>query len=256
MLNVSPIPAFNDNYIWLLNLPDSIQAVVVDPGDAEPVLRALAEQELELAAILITHHHADHIGGVDELLLHYDVPVYGPAQESIPSLTHQLNDGDIIHIEALDTHFDVLFIPGHTSGHIAYYGDEKLFCGDTLFAAGCGRLFEGTAAQMHESLSRIASLPSDTQFYCAHEYTTANLNFARAVEPENQDIEMRINHVKQLRQENSPSVPASLATELKTNPFLRSDISSVKLAAENHVGRALNNPVDVFAAVRKWKDNF
>ncbi len=256
MLDVTPIPAFADNYLWLIRRPESRQAVIVDPGDASPVLAYLNQQDLELAAILITHHHADHVGGIASLLEHFEVPVYGPAMENIPGITEKLNDGDRIHIPALDTDFEILHVPGHTRGHIAYYGDDKLFCGDTLFAGGCGRLFEGTPAEMQDSLSRIAELPEETLFYCAHEYTLANLGFAEAVEPENEDLLSRIAAAKLKRAANQPTVPDTLETELATNPFLRADQPSVKSAAERHTGKTLNSTVDVFAAVRKWKDNF
>ncbi len=254
MLDVHAIPAFTDNYLWLLSRGGD--AVIVDPGDAAPVLKTLQQRGLKLTAILITHWHPDHIGGINQLLEHGQVPVYGPRAEfsKIPQLTHQLDDGD--RISVLGQTFDVLAVPGHTLGHIAYLADQQLFCGDTLFSAGCGRLFEGTPAQMHASLSRLATLPSQTQVYCTHEYTLSNLAFAVAVEPGNQRLLARLKQVRELRAQNLPSVPSTLEIELATNPFLRTDAPDVISAAQNQSNQISSSPEQVFAVLRRWKDGF
>lgn len=256
MDNVLAIPAFRDNYIWLIHDDAHEQAVVVDPGEADPVFDTLEREELTLVGILITHHHPDHVGGVNALLAEYDVPVWGPARERIPGRTVALADGDRVAIEPLGLAFDVIDVPGHTAGHIAYHGHGMLFCGDTLFVGGCGRLFEGTPAQMLESLSRLRDLPGETRVYCAHEYTLANLRFALAVEPDNTALQQRMREVEQLREACRPTVPSTLASERAVNPFLRFDAPSVKASAERHAGKALESTVDVFAAVRGWKDRF
>lgn len=254
MLSISAIPAFTDNYIWLLQ--DRGGAVVVDPGDATPVLQALKERGLELRAILITHHHPDHTGGIAELLRQHPVPVYGPRAEAqkIAGLTHLLDAGD--RVEVLGTLFEVMAVPGHTLGHIAYASRGMLFCGDTLFSAGCGRLFEGTPAQMHDSLTRLAALPGDTAVYCTHEYTLSNLAFARAVEPGNVDVAEQIERVQQQRSAGRPSLPSTLALERCINPFLRCGEKSVVRAVQAHAGSNARDAVAVFAALRQWKDGF
>jgi len=206
--------------------------------------------------ILATHHHADHVGGISRLVEAYDVPVYGPAAEQIPARTVALRDGDQVELSPLHASFSVLEVPGHTAGHIAYVGAGMAFVGDTLFMSGCGRLFEGTAAQMLNSLSRLASLPGDTLIYCAHEYTLDNLKFARAVEPENGDILQRTEASNDLRRRHQPTVPAPLSLELKTNPFLRTAQPTVAAAAAAHAGHHLGNQAEIFAAVRGWKDQF
>jgi len=256
MLEVKPVSAFQDNYIWLIVNPESGATAIVDPGDARPVLAEISRQELRPAAILITHHHPDHTGGITEILEKYRIPVYGPANEAIPGRTEALKEGDKVTLLELDTVFEILEVPGHTSGHIAYHGNRMLFIGDTLFMSGCGRLFEGTATQMHRSLCKLLSLPDDTRIYCAHEYTMANLRFALAVEPENKDIITRIRECEILRMQNAPTVPGTLAVEKKTNPFLRTDVPAVISAAAKYTGQQLNQGVDVFAAIRRWKDNF
>ncbi|MCC5809545.1 MAG: hydroxyacylglutathione hydrolase [Ectothiorhodospiraceae bacterium] len=254
MIHVKPVPAFNDNYIWLLHRDGDKRCVVVDPGDARPVLQALDEQGLALDVILITHHHPDHTGGLGALLEHRDVPVYGPASEAIRGVSHPLREGDTIFLDALDLELGVLDVPGHTAGHIAFYGDNMLFCGDTLFAGGCGRLFEGTPAQMHHSLEKLAALPESTRVYCAHEYTLANLRFALKVDPDNAALQERLRLVEHQRDSGECTLPSTLEQELKTNPFLRSGDINVKQRAESKTGHRLNGPVDVFAAVRAWKD--
>jgi hydroxyacylglutathione hydrolase len=255
MLEVRPLRAFQDNYIWLIHgLVDPGRVAVVDPGDAAPVLAALAERGLELGAVLVTHHHGDHTGGIRALLAAADVPVYGPAGESIPGRTHALRGGDRIRLEGLE--FDIIDVPGHTAGHIAYYGHGALFCGDTLFSAGCGRLFEGTPAQMTASLDRLAALPDSTRVYCAHEYTLSNLRFAAAVEPGNEALADYTAKARKLRGEGRPTLPSTVGLERAVNPFLRCDAPAVVRAAESRNGHKLASRVDVFATVRAWKDGF
>jgi len=253
MFEVIRIPAFKDNYIWLLRQGTS--AVVVDPGDACPVLEVLEREGLTLSSILVTHHHADHQGGVAGLLARYPAEVFGPASESITALTQPLQGGETICLAVLEAEFRVIAVPGHTLGHIAYYGSGCLFCGDTLFGAGCGRLFEGTAAQMHDSLRQIAALPDDTAVYCAHEYTEANLRFALSVEPGNRRLRERVDAVAVARAKGLPTVPFSIALEKATNPFLRCREPELVAAAQTRVAGA-NNAVAVFAALREWKNNF
>ncbi len=253
-MQIIPLPAFRDNYIWLLRV--GAHAVAVDPGEAAPVLRYLADEGLTLAAILITHHHPDHVGGVAELLAQAPVPVYGPAHEAIAGIDHPVGEGDVVVLPELKVELRVLDIPGHTAGHVGYYGAASLFCGDTLFAAGCGRLFEGTPAQMFASLAKLAALPGDTMVYCTHEYTLSNLAFAAAVEPDNGAIAERIVASQALRAANRPTVPFPLAGEMLTNPFLRTGEPAVIRQAETRSGRSLIEPVDVFAALREWKNGF
>jgi hydroxyacylglutathione hydrolase len=251
------LPAFADNYIWMLH--DGREAVVVDPGDAAPVIAALDELQLALAAILVTHHHADHVGGVDALRPRLQGPVYGPRRERIPEPFIALDDGDAV--EVLGRRFEVIDVPGHTAGHIAYFETSAsgaaplLFCGDTLFSGGCGRLFEGTAAQMHASLSRLADLPGITQVCCTHEYTLSNLKFAHAVEPLNDDLARYTTWCKAQRERGQPTLPSTLAQELRINPFLRCGEPAVAQAARLH-GADSNEPVPVFAALRLWKNEF
>jgi hydroxyacylglutathione hydrolase len=251
-MQIIPLPAFRDNYIWLLR--HGTTATVVDPGDAAPVLRYLADEGLTLGAILITHHHSDHVGGIEALLAAHPAPVYGPAREAIPAITRPVGDGDVVSVPGAD--FQVIDVPGHTAGHVAYYAAPTLFCGDTLFAAGCGRIFEGTPAQLFASLERLAELPGDTQVYCTHEYTLSNLAFAAAVEPGNPAIAERIAHCEAIRAAQKPTVPFLLSGELLTNPFLRSHEAAVARQAEARAGRPLGSPVEVFAAVREWKNSF
>lgn len=251
MFEVSFIPAFKDNYIWLLQRDR--RAFVVDPGDAAPVIERLESDGLDLAGILITHHHADHQGGVEALLQRWPVPVFAPAAESITGCSHPLSGGESVPV--LGVQVRVLAVPGHTLGHLAYLAGDRLFCGDTLFGAGCGRLFEGTPAQMAASLDQLAALPPATQIHCAHEYTEANLRFALAVEPDNPAIGNRVAQVAGLRAAGRPSVPSMLAEELATNPFLRCRESAV-IAAALRAGAADTSPVAVFAAIRAWRNRF
>lgn len=254
MLTVSPVAAFRDNYIWTLH--DGANAVVVDPGDAVPVESFLKAQGLALVAILATHHHADHVGGVAHLIAKRQIPVFGPRNESIATVTQPLGEGDTAAIDTLGLQFSVLDIPGHTAGHIAYYGHGLLFCGDTLFACGCGRLFEGTPTQMVDSLAKLAALPDETQVYCGHEYTLANIRFARAVEGASQALKRREATEAEKRARGEPTLPSSIGLERQTNPFLRCHEPTVIEAAERYARRTLTDPVDTFAAIREWKNNF
>jgi len=259
MAQLHAVPAFRDNYIWLLCGASSKEApqpaAIVDPGDALPVLRTADKLGLAPVAILITHHHGDHIGGIGELCARFRVPVYGPAQEAIPGITHPLREGDRVELPGLPP-LEVLEVPGHTAGHIAYVGEKLLFCGDTLFAGGCGRLFEGTAAQLNSSLQKLALLSDDTWFYCAHEYTLSNLNFAQIVEPDNPVLQHRIQQTRLLRQEDKPTIPSQIGLEKLTNPFLRCHLPSIAAAAARHSGHSLAPGVETFAALRSWKDNW
>lgn len=253
-LEVIALPAFADNYIWALRRGREV--AVVDPGDETPVEDYLAATGTALCAILATHRHDDHVGGIDALVAAHPVPVFGPAAEAIGAVDRPLADRDRVALAGLDIEFEVLAVPGHTRGHLAYYRRGMLFCGDTLFGAGCGRIFEGTPAVMQASLARLAALPADTQVYCAHEYTLANLRFAAAVEPGNAAVHRRAAAAAKLRADGRPSVPSLLADELATNPFLRWDAPEVVAAAQARLGRAPHDAVEVFAAIREWKNRF
>lgn len=255
MHEIRPIRALHDNYIWMIVHPDLREAVIVDPGEAKPVLDALDENEVKLKAILITHHHWDHTNGIADLLNHFSVPVYAPANDNVSLCDHPLREGDTIDFEDLGWQFSVMDIPGHTLGHIALVGLGCVFSGDTLFTGGCGRVFEGTPDQMLASLNRFKDLPADTRVYCGHEYTKANLQFALKVEPENADLIQRMEETKALRAKDSPTVPSTMAVELATNPFLRCETPTVKQAAEQHLGHQLESPVEVFSAIREWKNS-
>jgi len=254
MLCIHTIPAFEDNYFWLVHDADSTDAWVVDPGAAEPVEKSLAALGLRLTGILVTHHHADHTGGVSQLAERHAARVVGPASERIPQIQQTLSDGD--EVEIAGARFRVIAVPGHTLDHIAYHcaTDAVLFCGDTLFAGGCGRMFEGTPAQMQASLARLADLPADTRVYCAHEYTLGNLAFARRVEPENDDLARREADARATRARGEPTVPSTIGLELATNPFLRTGHTRVIAAAARHKGAPVSKAADVFAAIRRWKD--
>jgi hydroxyacylglutathione hydrolase len=257
MVQVYPVPAFKDNYLWVA--ADGPRAAVVDPGDSEPIERFLAEKGLELTAILATHHHGDHVGGLKALAAHWRCPVFGPAHEAIEGIGTRLAEGDRIRVPGLDLALGVLDVPGHTSGHIAYVrsdDDPLVFCGDTLFACGCGRLFEGSPAQMSESLAKLARLPDATRVYCAHEYTLANIRFAEAVEPGNARLAERKARDSAKRGRGEPTVPSTIGEERATNPFLRCGEPEVIAAAERHAGRRLDGPVEVFAEIREWKNTF
>ena len=257
MIKIDALPAFNDNYIWLLQDSEQRRCAVVDPGDAAPVEAWLAQHPgWQLSDILITHHHFDHVGGIERLKAITGARVLGPAHESIPGRDLELDDGDAVNV--LGHTFNVLAVPGHTLGHIAYLQAEQgwLFCGDTLFAGGCGRLFEGTAQQMYTSLSRLAALPATTQVYCTHEYTLSNLRFANAVEPANTAISERLQQVSQWRETGQISLPSSIGLERATNPFLRSAEPTVSARIAEREGLDQPLPVQIFAALRRWKDTF
>lgn len=253
-LNITAIPAYDDNYIWLLNAGGNTCAVV-DPGDEEPVLEALQQQGLDLRYILLTHHHPDHTAGVHELLQRYEATVFGPADERIPFVDQVCRQGDLVHLPELNAKFRVLEVPAHTRSHIAFYGENALFSGDTLFSQGCGRFFEGTAADMQNSLDKLAGLPGDTMNYCAHEYTQSNCAFALKVEPDNPDLQARSRQVDKLRTEGKITLPTTLADELATNPFLRTRESSVVDAARKFDPQATAG-ISTMAAIRAWKDRF
>lgn len=254
MLEVVPLNAFKDNYVWTLR--SGRHAAVVDPGDAQPVLEYLAREKLQLAAILATHHHADHVGGVAAILERFRVPVYGPRHEPIATLTHPVSEDDTVSIRELGVSFSVLDIPGHTRAHIAYYGAGSLFCGDTLFACGCGRVFEGTPEQMYASLEKLLALPDDTKVYCGHEYTLANIGFAKAVEPGNRALGAREERDRRLRDAGKPTLPSTLRDEKATNPFLRCREPAVVESANKYLGARVSEPAQVFAAIRDWKNRF
>lgn len=257
-LAIDAIPAFEDNYIWLIH--ENGLAVVVDPGDAAPVRARLQAADLRLVAILLTHHHNDHIGGVAELVAATGAPVYGPANERLPHCDHPMREGDRVEIPELKIALHVLDVPGHTAGHIAYAGKvdgrDVVFCGDTLFSGGCGRLFEGTPADMHGSLAKLAALPRATLAYCAHEYTLSNLKWARAVDPGNAPLAGWQRTAEGLRAQQRPTLPTPIGVELAINPFLRTGDPTVRAAAEAHAGKPLSDEVAVLATLRAWKNDF
>lgn len=262
MLTITPIPALDSNYFWVIRPSLNTQAVyVVDPGDATPIIDYLTRNQLNLAAILITHRHRDHIQGIAGLLERWPVPVYGPDSELIPLVTHKLGDGDLLQLEGIA--FNIIGVPGHTWEHIAYFAsspDQRfsplLFCGDALFAGGCGRRFDGTAEIMWDSLQKLAALPDDTQIYCAHEYTQANLEFAVAVEPANQELEARLEQVKHTRAQGLITLPSNILLEKRTNPFLRCHQYGIKIFIENQIRQTLTAPAEVFSALRLIKDTW
>lgn len=260
MVNVLHVPAFQDNYIWLIRREPGAAVAIVDPGNADPVFEALKQASLRPVAILCTHYHWDHINGAEALRQRYQIPVYGPAGGHIPCVTHPLGEGDRIEIPALNLRFNVLFIPGHTFDHIAFYSDNDgtgmLFCGDTLFSAGCGRLRDGTAEQLHNSLTRLTTLPDDTRVYCGHEYTEANLRFALTVEPDNREAMQHAERVRAWRVKHRPSLPTTIGLERRINPFLRTDQASVQSAVESHSQKRPGSAVEIFAMLRRWKDGF
>ena len=255
MINIEPIKAFDDNYIWLMTTNEG--SIVIDPGESKNLLKAIEKKNIKLDAILITHHHYDHTGGIEELLMKYpNLKVYGP-NNNIDLIKSRLRDGELLNIIGID--FEVIEIPGHTLDHIAYYANINnspiLFCGDTLFAGGCGRVFEGTFDQMYESLMKLKKLPKNTRIYCGHEYTINNLKFAKAVEPDNIDLIARYNDVLDLRKNNIPTLPSTLSIELKTNPFLRAEKNNVQKIISNKFKTGFSEK-EIFSALRQWKDNF
>ncbi|NYT65751.1 hydroxyacylglutathione hydrolase [Alcaligenaceae bacterium] len=254
-----PVPALNDNYIWMVCKGQ--HAVVIDPGVAAPVQAILDQHSLTLDAILLTHHHGDHVGGVTALQQRNGGVVYGPATETLPVCDIRVTEGDTVSLPNVGLHLQVIDIPGHTAGHVAYHGTldgnpPLVFCGDTLFAAGCGRLFEGTPEQMTASLAKLAALPLDTLICCAHEYTLANLRWAMQVEPDNTALQKQWLSASQLRANHQPTLPTTLTTELATNPFLRTTAAPVVAAATAYAARPLDSSVAVFASLREWKNNF
>lgn len=254
MDDVLAVPAFRDNYIWLAQGSEPTAVAIIDPGDAGPVMSALEHHALRPVAILCTHHHGDHSGGIGVLVDRYHIPAYGPRTENIAGVTDDVSDGDCVDTSA--GRYRVLAVPGHTRGHVAYVDDQRLFCGDTLFSAGCGRLFEGTAYQLHTSLMRLAALPDETRVYCGHEYTLANLRFARTVEPDNADILAAERHARRLIGTGQPTLPSTIGEERRINPFLRCGEPAVRSCVWQRSGQKPDTDVIVFAALRRWKDEF
>jgi hydroxyacylglutathione hydrolase len=254
-VSVFPIKAFNDNYIWCLH--NQTHCTVVDPGDAAPVLAYCQDNQLTLSAIIITHHHWDHTGGIDALLAAFpNIPVYGPQNKNIKQITVRLSQGDDMELAKLGIKLSILEVPGHTLDHIAYYGDIGLFCGDTLFSAGCGRLFEGTPQQMYTSLAKLSALPADTEVFCAHEYTMANIAFAETVEPNNQALVDYKHWANNQREKNTPTLPSNIQREMEVNPFLRCHSKELVTNVSQNMGSILVSEQAIFASLRSWKDNF
>ncbi|MBS0290509.1 MAG: hydroxyacylglutathione hydrolase [Proteobacteria bacterium] len=257
MANIIAIPAFKDNYIWAIHSLEGSNLIVVDPGSADPVLEYLHSNNLNLQSILITHHHWDHTGGILALKKHYPhIQVYGPLKEKIDGLTHPLQENQKLSFPSFDMTLTVMDIPGHTLGHIAYFSSNHLFCGDTLFSCGCGKIFEGTPAQMANSLEKIKKLSVNTQIYCGHEYTFSNIAFAQKVEPNNLALKARLNEVLKFQQQKLPTLPVSLESELRTNPFLRCQEKEVIQSVQDYWGISLCSPLDIFAKLREWKNQF
>ena len=260
-MKVSMIKAFSDNYIWAISSNLANNMALVDPGDADVCIEFIEQQQMQLSTILITHHHADHVGGINKLVNYcqskqWPLTIYGPESESIPHCDVALNASHIVKLVDLDFEFEIIDLPGHTSGHIAYLSEDNLFCGDTLFSGGCGRLFEGTPSQMLNSLEKLSALPERTHVYCAHEYTQANLNFALTVEPCNSELVYYYNQVLQKREQGIATIPSSIMLEKKINPFLRCDKASLMTSASEFSGEEVNDKLQTFSIIRAWKDNF
>lgn len=260
-INVSAIKAFSDNYIWAIRTNQNNKLALVDPGDAQACINYIEQHHCILSSILITHHHADHVGGISELLEYcqknaWPLTVYGPVKENIPHCDVPLDESKTVELTDLGIQFDVIDLPGHTLGHIAYHSEELLFCGDTLFSGGCGRLFEGTPNQMYHSLNKLAALKASTKVYCAHEYTEANLSFALTVDPENFDLIDYFNQVRHLRENNQSTIPSSIGLEKSINPFLRCNVTALQQSAEVYADKALSKGEETFAVIREWKNNF
>jgi len=262
-IKVTPIKAFIDNYIWAIT--NEHVAILVDPGDANVCIEFLEKNKLTLGAILITHHHSDHTGGITELVDYCQqkqwlMTVYGPANENIPHCDVKLKENDTVVLDEFNINFKIIDLPGHTAGHIAYFANEHLspllFCGDTLFSGGCGRLFEGSPEQMLNSLTKLANLPDNTRVYCTHEYTQANLAFALTVEPSNQALVIYSNSVNELRSEDHATIPTTIKLEKQINPFLRSHKQSVQASAQQFSTGTNATPLDTFTTIRRWKDKF
>jgi hydroxyacylglutathione hydrolase len=256
MMKIEAIPTFQDNYVWAIH--NGRSAILVDPGQAPPILAWLNATGMTAQAILVTHHHHDHVGGIAELLDRAPVPVYGPTRGAVKSTA--VSEGQILKFEAVSLNFQVIDTPGHTLDHVCYLASDEqdavahLFCGDTLFSCGCGRLFEGTPGEMYASLSRLADLPGSTLVYCAHEYTLENIAFAFEADPDNPDLHARHAEALQLRKQGKATLPIPLSAELKCNPFLRCDLPALSVAASQHYKKPLNPGVATFAAIRNWRD--
>ncbi|MGB2739478.1 MAG: hydroxyacylglutathione hydrolase [Cognaticolwellia sp.] len=260
-IKISMIKAFSDNYIWAISSNSGQKLALVDPGDANVCIEFIEQHKIQLSTILITHHHADHVGGIKKLLEYcknkqWPLTVYGPESENIPHCDVALNESHTVKLADFDLEFKIIDLPGHTSGHIAYLSQDNLFCGDTLFSGGCGRLFEGTASQMLSSLEKLSALPERTHVYCAHEYTQANLNFALTVEPCNSELVHYYNQVLQKREQDIPTIPTSIMLEKKINPFLRCHEPSLMTSASEFSGDAVTDKLKAFTIIRAWKDNF
>lgn len=262
MHQVQHIPIYYDNYVWALHHPDKPHCIIVDPGEAEPILAYLDQHQQSLQAILVTHHHDDHIAGITDITAQHPVPVYGNRTDTISPITHPIDAGTSISIPGLEISAEVLDFTGHTLTHLGYFFAEsghnppRLFCGDTVFMGGCGRLFEGTGAQMYQTFQRIMALPDHTLLYCAHEYTIHNLAFASTVEPDNHKILERISQTQSLQAQGKPSVPATLATEKATNPFMRVHLPNIQSAVSKQSGNPIHSPEQTFTELRAWKDIF
>lgn len=251
---IIPIPAYQDNYIWILH--NDQHAWVVDPGDAAPVQRYLDQHGLSLCGILITHHHWDHVNGLEQLQEQHDCPAYAPNDDRIPGQLTRVTEGDVVKVPELNLQFHVLETPGHTLTHICYHNDTGLFCGDTLFSMGCGRMFEGTPEVYLDSLDKLKSLPPETRVYCTHEYTTTNVTFARTVDPNNERLKKYADQVAATRQQNHPTLPTILQREMQLNPFLRTHESTIQEAVTQQFQHTVTDAVSCFAGLRQWKDQF